>query len=798
MPPASSNCMRKLFPQPHVAALNRPQWTIVLWGIVVMWAAFGLRKLELRTDGFALIPHSSPEIQNDSKIRKAFGLRDKILVVVESKLPEGIFRRDTLRLVSELTLEIKKLPGIDPEDVMSLATEPSGRLRAGPIQFPTLLDPLPRTEGEVERSRADATALKLYSGKILSREKWSEGTVWPYRATAILVGVPSFADRKGLSGDIKKLADRMVMADHNLYVVGGPVAESLLGEYVLSDLRRLVPLTITIMVALLFWIFRSIGFLLVAAAEIAACLVVVFGTMGHSAIPFTIAMSVLPLIVIPVVIADEIHIFAAVCRAAESSEKAWNTVVAEAFDANWAPIAKTGVTTALSGVVFAIAPVTAIRDFGIFLFLASLTCTLWTLTATPILLTLGSPSSRRPARLPVFVVVLPFSRFIMTHPKAIIVTLLLPPVVLAVFGIGKLTVQDSWTSGFAARSEFHKSMERVDSLFDGSQLLYVVFDARPGPPFENVQPAGRGPSDERMLDPQLMGLLGKFEAFLRSTIDSEQGGVLGAYEQVAATRFILSGRAESERHHGLSVEENLDLLDLLGSMRGQKRLREAFDLQRQQAAVTVFLRDPSYVTVRKLLEKVRRYEKDHLASEGIRLGYAGDVFISQMIIEAITYSELWSLIGSLGAMLIVISIMEGSVNVGVLCSVPSVIAVAMNLSLMGMLGVPIGVATSMFSGIAFGVGVDAAIHLVAHLRRAQLSGFDVVATNLAPAQSAIVAEALVLVCGFGVLIGSSVPANRYLGCILVVTLVSCFIATLYLLPALFCIRSAIVRGASDS
>ncbi|MCH8150383.1 MAG: MMPL family transporter [Planctomycetes bacterium] len=43
---------------------------------------------------------------------------------------------------------------------------------------------------------------------------------------------------------------------------------------------------------------------------------------------------------------------------------------------------------------------------------------------------------------------------------------------------------------------------------------------------------------------------------------------------------------------------------------------------------------------------------------------------------------------------------------------------------MGLFGVPLGVATSMFAGMTLGIGVDYAIHLLERYRRARESGLD--------------------------------------------------------------------------
>lgn len=763
---------------PYALAVRRPRLTLTVWGVAVVFGALGFASLRMRTDGFALIPQGSKKVSNDAAVRKTFGLQDRIMVVLESTKQEGIFCQEALGLVSALTAQIKQLPGTVPNDIASLATEPSGRFRMGPVQFPSLLDPLPRTDGEVEQARSDAVSLGLYSGKLLSRERATEGRVWSHRATTILVGIaPDNEQRRNLPDAIKRLGERLLPDGYSLHVVGTPVAESLLGDYIISDLARLIPATILIMAVAFYWLFGSLWLVLVVFAEIAACLLATFGLMGYAGVPVTIAMSVLPLVVIPVIVADEIHIFAEICR----REGPWPQVVAESFDACWVSVVKTGVTTMISGLVFAIGPVQAIRDFGLFLSLASLICTLWTITGSPaLLLAYHRPSGTR-MRQPGSQAAMSASVWITKHPKAAVAALL-PLAALAAVGLEQINVQDSWTGGFSANSEFRRSVEKVDTLFDGTQFLHVVFDARPTEVTDSV--AGSN-FDARLLDPDVMGLLAKFEEYLETAIGPEHGGILGAHQQLAVAGFIRFGGNQADRHTGSSVQANHDLMELLKAIRGPKRFQETFDAHKQQALITVFLRGANYAQIRHLLDQLEIYEARHLTPAKIRLGYAGDVILSQAIVEAVTYSELWSILGSLAAMCIVIWLMERSFKTGVLCTLPSAVAITANLSIMGLLGIPLGVASSMFAGISFGIGVDAAIHFTGALRRTGEHGAAAVARVLPHFAAAVAAEALVLTCGFAMLCASSAPSNQCLGIILISTFASCSAVTVCLLPAVY-------------
>src|SRR6266478_1074425 len=112
-------------------AIQRPRQVIFIVSVVTLAAAVGVGRLRLRTDAQALVSQNAPEVKYDNAIRDKFGIEDQMVVLVRFAGPQGVFNSETLQLVRELTAEFQRLPGINPSNVTSLATEPSFRLRPG-------------------------------------------------------------------------------------------------------------------------------------------------------------------------------------------------------------------------------------------------------------------------------------------------------------------------------------------------------------------------------------------------------------------------------------------------------------------------------------------------------------------------------------------------------------------------------------------------------------------------------------------------------------------------------------------
>jgi predicted RND superfamily exporter protein len=220
---------------------------------------------------------------------------------------------------------------------------------------------------------------------------------------------------------------------------------------------------------------------------------------------------------------------------------------------------------------------------------------------------------------------------------------------------------------------------------------------------------------------------------------------------------------------------------------GPQRLRQIVDTNYSTSITTVFLKDANFIDTASLMRKVREYEQEHLAPEGIRLGFAGDVAVSQSLIRGIVSTQMYSLVWSLAGIFAVTAWFGGSLRWGWFCVLPSLLAVAVKFGIMGWADIPLGVATSMFAAMTLGIGVNCAIHLLenhAHARATGMGGPAAVEQALALTGPPALINTIAVSLGFSVLTLSQVPANARLGLLVVLGLVNCFVLTIILLPRL--------------
>jgi predicted RND superfamily exporter protein len=878
-------------------AIRRPRTALIAAIAITLMAAPGMLRLKLRTDGHALVSPAAPEVQYDQSIRDQFGIEDEIVVMIRAPHTNGIFNPATLQLVRDLTADFRKLPGINPSNVVSLATEPSFRMRPGTINPQRLLEPPLKTQAELDQLREDLRRIELYTGTLVSLDG---------QATAILIGTPDDCDRTRLYEQLKQMIAARQPVPEEIAVTGAPAAESLLGIHILEDLgvpqtllgastrsraeqadwktpanfhqlklfiaRRigLVPVTILVMVLVFLVTFRNPLATLVPLPGIVATLVSVFGLMGWAGVPIYLTTAVMPVLLIATGVTNDIYLFTRYFNLLrENPGKRPIELLGETFEKLSLAVAITSLTTGIGFFSFAFSPIGPVRAFGIWAGIGVLLGLFYSLTIVPAMLSLIPPawllSRQRPAgkaalsRLATFFAGL---GLVVVRWRWLVVAGAVVLVALTPLGLRRLIVQDSWTDAFDPDSDFRRSTELVNSNFFGMHLLFVCVDAPelatgelsappdgqsrillPGNICNELQeiesstitlsatptnataprvwrsqielprrtgtniivwvvptPGGDGFTRNlggakihfelvvrAQLKPGMVEASRALAAFLRGQSNCAVGGVIGPYEYLSTTRLMSQSGNPAARELVPLAVENRSLWEYYAYALGQNRFHQIMDTNYWRSLTTVFLKDANFVETARLMNNVRAYEREHLAPAGIKLGFAGDVALSQSLIRNIVTTQLQSLCWSLAGIFLLTALLGGSWRWGIFCVLPSALAVLIKFAVMGWLGIPLGVATSMFAAMTLGIGVNCAIQLLEAHAQALAAGAtpaEAMSRSLGLTGVPALINTLAISLGFGVLMLSQVPANARLGILVVLGLVNCFILSLLLLPVL--------------
>jgi predicted RND superfamily exporter protein len=217
-----------------------------------------------------------------------------------------------------------------------------------------------------------------------------------------------------------------------------------------------------------------------------------------------------------------------------------------------------------------------------------------------------------------------------------------------------------------------------------------------------------------------------------------------------------------------------------------------------KARLTVFCRRGDYITSRRVVPEVERIVREELPGVALRLG--GDFVLGRRWLSLVGRDQARSLASSLALVFLVAALGLRSLRKALVVAAPIAFAVALKFGFLGQAGIPLSVASSTFSAIILGIGVDYAIHLQSRYDLLRRSGSRRTAVGgaFATAGEAVFWDVAVVMAGFLTLIASRMPPTQELGIMVTLGVAAAVLSTFLILPALLGAGEAELPLGGDS
>ncbi|HTG32763.1 MAG TPA: MMPL family transporter [Thermoanaerobaculia bacterium] len=743
------------------AALRWPVPTLLLFLLGSAVAAAGLFRLEIRTDGAAIYPQGDATVERTLRDRQTFLEPEQIILLVSSR-PGGpaIASPAGFRFLRRTYFEMRKLPGVSAFGVHSLAdmVEPPP---PGKLQIITPLDEIPDDPAAFAALLARIRRIPVAAGLFLSRDG---------RAAPFYIPLARGADRRELIRALESWRAARAAAPFELRITGPAAAEAVLGEAVLRDLTRLVPVMVAALALLLAVALRTPVGVIAPLAQVLATLLWTLGLMGWAGVPVTLVTTILPVLLMAMSMTDEIHLheriqhrLAGIPREVPARERLL-AATGGSFADIASPLILTSLTTAAGSYSFLGAAMAPLRDLGLFAGTGLLLAMLFTFSLVPALIAVLPPrwaerrSPGRPRR------DLDLERRFSARARAFALTgaTLL---VLAIPGLFRLRVQDSWIDNFDPRSPLVAAERIFNRSFWGSYRFDVVFT---------------GPEREFFWTARGVALLEDFDRLARSA--PHVGGWLGPLQYLEVGARAQGNELPISRLPPLSVKGTGQIIEILAI---RISLRQYLTADQSAARVRLFVPSADYARGRELRAWLERRLPALAARRGAQVHVSGDVPVGLAVVGSIVGNQLSSIGWTAATIALMLLAAFRSPRWTAVLMAPVLAATLLLFGALGYAGVPLGIATSMFAALTLGAGVDFALHYVHAYRRERRAGRphdEAVLATLRTAGRGVFWNAVVLACGFSVLAVSAIKPNASLGLLLAAAMLVSCATTVGLLP----------------
>lgn len=752
-------------------SVRHPRVVVTLVGGLTVCALIFIPRIQLRLDGRSLIPSGLPQFAEGDQAASRFALRDLVLIGVGNE-ESGVYTPETLQRIARLSDGLARVNGVVPGSVVGLSTVPRIALVDGKVDT----SPLYRGEDElntetIQQLRREVVKRGYNTGTLISADG---------KGAAIIAKVETGADRYRLLEETRALIARESSGKDTVYLSGSALAQAVLGEATARDLARLIPAVIAVLGVMLFLSFRHLAPALLSLTEIGVSLIWMSGLMGLTGQPVFVTTLVLPVVLICVGVSDDVYALGHYFTEAEHTKDSTteDTIVA-AFSGVARPVATTAVSTVVGLLSMAAVSLNPLRIFGLFGAAAIVFSTLFTFSLLPALLALVKPQIRskgaqtmtalggRPATSALHLLTGRAS------PRRVAICALLVAA-CAVVATTRLRVDDSWIRNLPTDSDIVRGDRFFNEKLTGTTALELMVDATHGGWFNSREGMAALGSLEWTVArvPHVGAVNCLFNDMVRT--NSSLGGInYSAYR--AALR---SGRLPLK-------DEDVDRTLTVLSQSTQAPIREKVDEDYRWARVTVFIRDADYSRIDNVLRAAER----EMADQGLghKIVPFGDGWISYLTVRLLVEGQVSSIGLALLTDLILITILLGSIRMGLIAILPVAFSLLLVLSILALAGTPLGIANSMFAGIALGIGLDFAIHLTTAYRQRLRQGMpagEALRSTLELTGPAVCVSAASITAGFSVLMLSEIAPNVQLGVMICLCLLTCAVTTLVLIPSL--------------
>src|SRR5712691_647083 len=352
---------------------------VLLFFLLLLTGFFAYYARQLRTDSSveSMLPQGDPEKQYYDGVRQLFGSDD---VVVIGLITDNIYTPQVLQKVKRLTEEFRKIPEV--KSVVSLTNLPDIVAIVTGSEHDLLVPDIPSTPEAWEELKKKIADTPIYLKNWVSPDG---------RATAVTL---SFLESVNEDEFVRRGVDEKIQAIVNqeqgpeqIYYTGLPHFTAYSAKTITQDLRALLPVTLLLIMGVLFLCFRSVRGVLLPTVTVITSLIWILGVMVLCDSSLSLGSVMLPVLVLVIGTAYSLHVMAEYYELAQPGRPV-DEVVLETLGGVAAPVLIAASMTFLGFFSQIVTQIVSVREMGIYSSVGIIFSAVLSLTLVPALLAL--------------------------------------------------------------------------------------------------------------------------------------------------------------------------------------------------------------------------------------------------------------------------------------------------------------------------------------------------------------------------------------------------------------------------
>jgi predicted RND superfamily exporter protein len=743
--------------------------------LVTVFFLSQLKSLKVIIDPDSTLPQTHPYIATGNLIEKVFGNKFTVVIGVSPKTGD-IYQTNVLEKVQKITSELQKSPVVIKSNISSLSARKSKNITGSDegMEVRPLMERVPQTPQELDALKLAVQRNPVFTNLLISKDE---------RTTQI---VAEFKKSEGGFQEIQKIVNEVVnpLKDDtvDIHVAGLTIFLALLEQYS-GRMAFLFPLALIMIGLIHYEAFRTVQALVLPLVTALLAVVWAMGFLGLMGEPFDVFNSSTPILILAIAAGHAVQIlkryyeeFSIVKKKQpEMSPKKMSEEAVLQSLSKVGPVMIVACTVAALGFFsLMIFEIKSIRTFGIFSGAGVLSALILEMTFIPALRVLlpapGEKEIRREQeesfwdRLTGF-----FYHLSMYRRKTVFWSV---GALVAVLSLGGywLKIDNSQKGYFYGKIEQRQADDALNLKMAGTNLFYILI---------------KGDQEDTIKRPEVLALMQDLQT--EAEKDSQVGKTLSMVDFLKKMNQSMN----ADKPEFYKIPESQDLVAqylLLYSNSGEPGDFDSYvDYNYQNAVVTLFTKSDSSAYLEKLSSRLLAYGNAHKPS-GVEIsvggGSLGGVALNQIMIR----EKILNILQIMGAVFLVSALVFRSFLAGALILVPLIAAVFVNFGIMGLIGIPLQIATALVSAMAVGIGADYGIYMSYRMREELRNTDDeaqAIEKSFKSAGKAAIFVSTAVAGGFGLLMLSwGFMIHIWMGFLIALAMLVSSVTALTLFPAL--------------
>ena len=758
--------------------VNHPRKVLLLCALATVYFLIQIPRIPIETDLKKWLPEGNLEVEYYDEVRDSFGLTSRAVIAVEHEGPGGVFNPTTLELVATLTEAVKELDGVFEDDVISLATQDNIIGTAEGLDVTPFMEEIPTTPAEVVALREAVHGNDMYWGTLVSKDD---------KGTLILAKFEDDVVRLDMYLQMRELVEsvRERYPNDRIYYAGRPILEGVLRAEVMEDMSVMMPIVIAVVIALLALTMRTTRGVVLPLVTVLISGIWTLGIMALIQSPLYSMSTMIPVVLMAIGCADGIHIISRYYEVveqrgpmpggADDESGRRREIVMETMTEMWAPVVMTSLTTMIGFLSMTVSNSLPPRSVGFFTALGVVAAGIISLTLIPaglVLLKPVCPKALVPSRVEagggLLDSIFSYLGAAIYRRRKLVFGVAVVAVIASILGSTKVRIHEGLTANMAPGSETIKADSFLNEKFGGTTTVNLVIE---------------GEEADCVKDPELLRRMDDLQSI------AEEHPLVGASVSLAEYIKRMNKVMNEDDESFDRVPDSRELVAqylLLYSISGDPDdFEDVVDYEYRKANVSIQMTSDAGEDIAEVFSYLQPRVEELFDGMPLKATLTGRAKMTLLVVGNVIRDQLQSFVVAIIAVFIITALMFRSARIGIIMIVPISIASLANFGLMGILGLPLQVATTFSACVGIGIGIDYTIHFFAKYRRLTALGFEGAEANVRTLRTsgrAIFFNAVVVAFGFLVLVWSNSPPNRNMGILVSLNMATSFLGAMTILP----------------